>query len=216
MAKKLADEASERDRIEMASIDWHSFVLVETIDFAFEENDDSQKHLEILPEPMTLQEVLNMNKAEAEMTAINNDKSNNNIDLNAANTNQVANIEMSEEEREMIAQGQRAATALAKNTSNGNNIEPTMKIVRDWKRPEELLNKKDDRTVNNNSSSDYVISPITGEKILVNEMAEHMRISLIDPRWKQQREAMFSKMRETTKVNMFPNNALYYHTITVQ
>jgi hypothetical protein len=31
-------------------------------------------------------------------------------------------------------------------------------------------------------------------------MAEHMRISLIDPRWKEQRDAMLSKIRETTKV----------------
>lgn len=30
-------------------------------------------------------------------------------------------------------------------------------------------------------------------------MAEHMRVSLIDPRWKEQRDAMLAKIRETTK-----------------
>jgi splicing factor 3A subunit 1 len=39
------------------------------------------------------------------------------------------------------------------------------------------------------------VSPITGELVPVSEMAEHMRISLIDPRWKEQREAMLSKIR---------------------
>ena len=32
-------------------------------------------------------------------------------------------------------------------------------------------------------------------------MAEHMRISLIDPKWRVQREAMLSKIRETTKAS---------------
>ena len=36
----------------------------------------------------------------------------------------------------------------------------------------------------------FAISPITGELIPVDQMAEHMRISLIDPKWKLQKEAM--------------------------
>lgn len=32
-------------------------------------------------------------------------------------------------------------------------------------------------------------------------MAEHMRISLIDPKWREQREAMLSKIRDTTKAS---------------
>ena len=45
------------------------------------------------------------------------------------------------------------------------------------------------------------ISPITGELVPLAEMAEHMRISLIDPQWKVQREAMLSKIRETTQAS---------------
>ena len=32
-------------------------------------------------------------------------------------------------------------------------------------------------------------------------MAEHMRVSLIDPKWKEQRDAMLAKIRETTKAS---------------
>ncbi len=39
------------------------------------------------------------------------------------------------------------------------------------------------------------VSPITGELVAIADMAEHMRVSLIDPRWKEQREAMLSKIR---------------------
>ncbi len=43
------------------------------------------------------------------------------------------------------------------------------------------------------------MSPITGELVPIDQMAEHMRISLIDPKWKDQREIMLSKIKETTK-----------------
>ncbi len=29
----------------------------------------------------------------------------------------------------------------------------------------------------------------------INEMEEHMRVSLIDPKWKEQREAMISRIK---------------------
>ena len=49
--------------------------------------------------------------------------------------------------------------------------------------------------------ANMAISPITGELVPLSEMAEHMRISLIDPQWKTQREAMLSKIRETTQAS---------------
>lgn len=35
---------------------------------------------------------------------------------------------------------------------------------------------------------EFLISPITGEKIPSSKMAEHMRIGLLDPRWIEQRD----------------------------
>jgi splicing factor 3A subunit 1 len=34
-----------------------------------------------------------------------------------------------------------------------------------------------------------------GELVAISEMEEHMRVSLIDPRWKEQREAMISRIK---------------------
>jgi splicing factor 3A subunit 1 len=50
-------------------------------------------------------------------------------------------------------------------------------------------------------TSKHVVSPITGEFIPINEMAEHMRISLLDLRWREQRDAALSKIKETTKAS---------------
>lgn len=41
----------------------------------------------------------------------------------------------------------------------------------------------------------FAVSPITGELVPIAEMAEHMRVSLIDPRWKEQRDAMLARIR---------------------
>ncbi|KAJ6919059.1 splicing factor 3A subunit 1 [Populus alba x Populus x berolinensis] len=66
-----------------------------------------------------------------------------------------------------------------------------MRIVKNWKRPEERIPAERDPTK-------FVVSPITGELIPISEMSEHMRISLIDPKYKEQKERMFAKIRETT------------------
>lgn len=39
---------------------------------------------------------------------------------------------------------------------------------------------------------------VAGELIALAEMGEHMRISLIDPKWREQREAMVAKIRDST------------------
>ncbi len=38
------------------------------------------------------------------------------------------------------------------------------------------------------ATDEYLISPITGEKIPASKMQEHMRIGLLDPRWLEQRD----------------------------
>ena len=66
------------------------------------------------------------------------------------------------------------------------------KIVRNYKKPEE-------RKVPTMDSTKFVVSPITGEMIPLDQMAEHMRISLIDPKWKVQKEARMAKLRGSTR-----------------
>lgn len=54
--EKEAADAAERDRIAMQLIDWHDFVIVETIDFRQDEDGD-------LPVPLTLKDVIALNRA---------------------------------------------------------------------------------------------------------------------------------------------------------
>jgi len=54
--EKEAADALEKERLAMQLIDWHDFVIVETIDFHQDEDAD-------LPLPMTLKDVIALNKA---------------------------------------------------------------------------------------------------------------------------------------------------------
>uniref|UniRef100_A0A061QIM6 Splicing factor 3A subunit 1 n=1 Tax=Tetraselmis sp. GSL018 TaxID=582737 RepID=A0A061QIM6_9CHLO len=168
-AKAIADE-EEAERIAMASIDWHDFVVVETIEFDPAEDDE-------LPAPMTSKEIIALSKAQPYEA-----------DENEQDNEAEMEMEMDEEEKEMVKQASEVAAAPPVPDAPPENI----KVVKNYK-----------RTAQGQSydPTKYVVSPITGELVPIDQMAEHMRISLIDPRWKDQREAMLSKIKTTTKAD---------------
>lgn len=175
-ARQKAEDEIEQERIQMAMIDWHDFVVVEAIDFADDEDED-------LPPPMTLEEVVRRSKISVAEEEI-------------VEPGKEMEMDMDEEEMQLVEEGMRAAR-LGENYNDKNDMkvdeepEPPMRIVKNWKRPEERIPAERDHTK-------FVVSPITGELIPINEMSEHMRISLIDPKYKEQKERMFAKIRETT------------------
>ncbi|KAL6973414.1 hypothetical protein U1Q18_027595 [Sarracenia purpurea var. burkii] len=178
-ARQKAEDEIEQERLQMAMIDWHDFVVVETIDFADDEDEE-------LPAPMTLEEVMRRSK----MSAM--------VEEDIVEPGKEMEMEMDEEEVQLVEEGMRVASLEESAEEKKNEMkppmeeqEPPMRIVKNWKRPEERIPAERDPTK-------YVVSPITGELIPINEMSEHMRISLIDPKYKEQKERMFAKIRETT------------------
>ena len=184
-AKKQEDDELEREREAMAAIDWHDFVVVETIDF-FDEEDEE------LPMPLTLRDVVTqLRDADAETEA----------DGAAAGTAEeddaAADVEMDEDEKDMIREGVAAGAA----PSGVSGPEPSMKIVRNYKKPEQIAAEAKAKASGGVDATKFAVSPITGELIAVDQMAEHMRISLIDPKWKVQKDAMLAKLKDSTMAN---------------
>ncbi|BBN13950.1 hypothetical protein Mp_6g07670 [Marchantia polymorpha subsp. ruderalis] len=176
-ARQKAEDEIEQERMQMALIDWHDFVVVETIEFAEEEDEE-------LPQPMTLEEVVRRSKA----LAMEEDEE------EAAEAGKEVEMEMDVEELQLVEDGMSAASLNEKSSNDSQpmeDVDPPLRIVKNWKRPEERVPVEKDPTK-------FVVSPITGELIPINEMAEHMRISLIDPKYKEQKERMMAKLRETT------------------
>ncbi|RWW03838.1 hypothetical protein GW17_00032972, partial [Ensete ventricosum] len=154
---------------------WHDFVVVEIIDDEDEE----------LPIPMTLDEVIRRSK----ISALGGEEP-----MQTAEPGKEMKTEMDQEEMQFVEEGMKAARLDVNATeakAPGDEPEPRMRIVKNWKRPEERIPAERDPTW-------FVISPITNELISISEMAEHMRISLIDPKYKEQKERMMAKIRETT------------------
>ncbi|MCI42267.1 putative splicing factor 3A subunit 1-like, partial [Trifolium medium] len=107
----------------MAMIDWHDFVVVETIDFADDEDEE-------LPPQMTLEEVIRRSK----MTPMEED---------IVGPGKEVEMEMDEEEVLLVEEGIRAASLEDNYEGKKNEVrvtedpEPPMRIVKNWKRPEE-------------------------------------------------------------------------------
>jgi len=189
-AKEKADEA-EQEREAMMTIDWHEFAVVEVIDFFRDEEAG-------LPLPSTKQDFLLalraavLGGAEGEENEGEKDK-----------------VQIDAIEAAMIAEGQAAGRmpppplppappppAAAAAEVSGDEDEDAIKapIVKNYTR-------RSAKAQQAALTSEHVVSPITGELIPINEMAEHMRISLLDPRWGEQRDAALSKIKETTKAS---------------
>ncbi|KAF8675886.1 hypothetical protein HU200_047382 [Digitaria exilis] len=177
-ARQQAEDEIEQERMQMSMIDWHDFVVVETIEFADDE-------YEGLPVPPTLEEL----KRRKRMQNLGEDEA-----MELAEPAKEVEMEMDEEEMQLVEEGMRAAR-LEENDGGAQVMagddEAPMRIVKNYKRPEERIPAERDPTK-------FVLSPITGELIPISEMEEHMRISLIDPKYKEQKERMLAKIKETT------------------
>lgn len=57
---------------------------------------------------------------------------------------------------------------------------------------------------------EYLISPITGEKIPASKVQEHMRIGLLDPRWVEQRDKHISDKMNQESVYA-PGNIFFFY-----
>jgi len=183
--EKEAADAAERERIAMQLIDWHDFVIVETIDFHQDEDAD-------LPLPMTLKDVVALNKAHV----YQHEQAASATPVVALPEMVMEDVEMDEEEANLVAA---ATDEPAELRVVGTEVveaetDVPIKVIKNYKRMDKKL-------LSQNDPSACVVSPITGELVKISEMENHMRVSLIDPRWKEQRDAMMDKIRETTKAD---------------
>ncbi|KAI8383019.1 Pre-mRNA splicing factor PRP21 like protein-domain-containing protein [Blakeslea trispora] len=167
--RKKKNDEDEKERIAYASIDWHDFVVVETVEFT---QADEQADL---PPPMSLAELESMSLAQKRLAAMPTE------------------INKKEEEPEDVDMDQsddeEAAPAPVTTPKIPDTTAP-IKIRTDYK-PKLLGTTPIKVTVPTE------LCPRCGEAIPVDEMAEHMRIELLDPKWKEQKMAMEAKQRDS-------------------
>ncbi|KAL1517163.1 hypothetical protein ABEB36_000962 [Hypothenemus hampei] len=188
------EEILERERIAYAQIDWHDFVVVETVDYQpfeignfpppttpeevgariliqerLEEGEDIEMQLES-DEEETIEDS-GLSQMEDRTMTISNRKG-------GKDNNQVQDMEEESSDEEDTSELPVVQPP----------IQPPLPPI-----PDKVLVKKYDpkqapKVTRPTVGDDYLVSPITGEKIPASKVQEHMRIGLLDPRWVEQRD----------------------------
>ncbi|XP_066500734.1 splicing factor 3A subunit 1 [Hoplias malabaricus] len=188
--RKKEEEEKEKERVAYAQIDWHDFVVVETVDFQPNEhgNFPPPTNPEELGARILIQERYEKygESEEVEMEVESEDEEDERErreDGHAAPPDQDTQLQDMDEGSDEEEEGMKAPLPPENPMPPPLPPTPDQVIIRkDYdpkaSKPQPVVQPQDE----------YLISPITGEKILASKMQEHMRIGLLDPRWLEQRD----------------------------
>ncbi|OZJ05568.1 hypothetical protein BZG36_01717 [Bifiguratus adelaidae] len=173
--KQKQEDEAEKEREAYASIDWHDFIVVDTVEFT--EADESTE----LPPPMSLIELQNMSLEQKRMSGMPDQ-----LPAEAGeedNEMDIEEVDMDEDEEETVEQVPTAEPEI-----KVPEVSSTMKIRNSYV-PRVMAEKKKQEAMQ--------ICPRCGQAIPASELAEHVRIELLDPKWKEQRLAAEAKNKDS-------------------
>ncbi|XP_034113619.1 splicing factor 3A subunit 1 [Drosophila albomicans] len=206
--RRREEEKIERERVAYAQIDWHDFVVVETVDYQpFESgNFPPPTNPDEVGARVLMEERLLEEEGDIEMQIESDDE-----DDSPLASHLDSGVKLSQMENRVGIQMKNAtaygqpANAKRDNTqvqdmdeASSDEDTPTTKMqpsVAPMLPPthDKVVVKKYDPKATQPkpapvATDEYLISPITGEKIPASKVSEHMRIGLLDPRWVEQRD----------------------------
>eukprot|EP00795_Rhopilema_esculentum_P012737 gene12737-3463_t len=192
--RRKEEEERERERVAFAQVDWHDFVVVETVNFREDE-------IANLPPPVTLeqlgarilaqerfermQETGEINAEEMEMEVEDDEEENGietGIDKSSATRDSNRPPSPPHPPSAEMKQPPLPPTAPGPNVNIRRDYDPKAP-----KPPPPSSAPPPDK---------YLISPLTGEKVPAEAMAEHMKINLLDPRWKELKQRAADEKRQ--------------------
>uniref|UniRef100_A0A182TYT8 SURP motif domain-containing protein n=1 Tax=Anopheles melas TaxID=34690 RepID=A0A182TYT8_9DIPT len=213
MQSRREEEKVERERIAYAQIDWHDFVVVEVVDYQPYESGN-------FPPPTTPDEVgarvlmeerMNEEDHDIEMQ-IESDNDDSDEEPRRGPVEGNGQVKLSQMENLVGKQQQQQKDNTQvqdmdeSSTSGDEDGERAKSLPAPVAPPthDKVIVKKYDpkqsqkvaKPVPTGAADDYLISPITGEKIPAAKVAEHMRIGLLDPRWVEQRDKHIEKVAQ--------------------
>ncbi|XP_047025658.1 splicing factor 3A subunit 1 [Helicoverpa armigera] len=195
--RKAADEAKiEKERLAYASIDWHDFVVVETVDYPAGEPGE-------FPPPTTPLEVgarvLAQERGEDITHGNEDDDTEMQLESESESESDDGLAEMEDRTQQQQRPDDNRVQDMEEDSSSSDDEGPPESGPRAPgdeaplpPRADRVVVKKYDpkraRPQPTPASEEWLVSPITGEKIPANKVADHVRIGLLDPRWLEQRD----------------------------
>ncbi|XP_061907122.1 splicing factor 3A subunit 1 [Entelurus aequoreus] len=188
--RRKEEEEREKERVAYAQIDWHDFVVVETVDF----QPNEQGHFppptnpEELGARILIQERYEKygESEEVEMEVESDDE---NDEREGRNVGHASQPDQDTQVQDMDEGSDDEEESMKAPPPPSNPMPPPLPPT-----PDQVIIRKDyDPKASKPPapvavSDEYLISPITGEKIPASKIPEHMRIGLLDPRWLEQRD----------------------------
>ncbi|TFY58154.1 hypothetical protein EVJ58_g6592 [Rhodofomes roseus] len=212
--EKKREDDKEAEQIAFAEIDWHDYAIVQTIEFTAADATSE------LPPPMSVQEVENMTLAQKRMAAMIMETTAEDVEAHRARqaaaeaeaaaavgsagmaSQEDAAMEQSDDEdqeaqeRRRREEEERAREVERARAVQANSLDAgaPMKIRTDYV-----------PKVGKKSSEKMTTCTICGQQVAVDELQEHMRIELLDPKWKSQRDVLEARKAQASELQRGAN-----------
>ncbi|KAG8194724.1 hypothetical protein JTE90_026374 [Oedothorax gibbosus] len=194
--KRREEEEAERERVQYAQIDWHDFVVVETVDYQPNETG-------LFPPPTNPDEVGTrvLHQQRIEEQGVVED-----VEMEVDSGDEGSDKETSEKRN--AKPGDETTSSEDEDGEKRSSSPPPLPPKEAPPLPPPLPPQPDQVLIRKDYNpkvvkpappvtEQFLISPITGERIPADKMQEHMRIGLLDPRWVEQRDrAVQEKMTQ--------------------
>ena len=174
--RRREEEEAERERVQYAQIDWHDFVVVETVDYQPQEQG-------MFPPPTTPEQVGSRILLQARIEEQGNTKERDNDEMD---------VESDEEDSNKKDDRAKASMPPPPLPPSLDNV-----LIRKDYNPKA---KAASAAPTSASKDSWVVSPITGEKVPADKLQEHMRYALLDPRWVEDRERSINEKMNKEEV----------------
>jgi len=209
------EEAKEEKEI-MAQIDWHDFMVVETIEFTAEDEtlqlaapiDTSTGAPQGAPVPLdqsTGKAGTFTGEARIEKPQIEEEPEDNKADLEKAEAEKKAKEQREKEEKEK-EEKEKEEQERAERERQQAEAEADMELEEPAEQEPEIplpaqdpeMKVRKDYVRHRKTSSQRIMQrcPITGQLIPAEEMSHHLKVLLLDPKWKHQKDALVERARK--------------------
>ncbi|XP_078491953.1 splicing factor 3A subunit 1-like isoform X1 [Ciona intestinalis] len=202
-AKQREKQAVEKERAMYAQIDWHDFVVVETVDFHPEERGN-------FPRPVSVEElgtrllqqerIEKYGEQEPEETGGKEDKEESGSEEETQEEQpQLVDMDMEESSEEETEPEPAPIPPRPP-------VQPAPPIKAPMSRDDVIIrsnyNPKNKETLDSRKKwgSNFMVSPITGERVPADKFQEHMRYGLLDPNWKELKKKQIAEKQQEEEV----------------
>jgi splicing factor 3A subunit 1 len=185
--KAEREAVAEDERVAMQLIDWHDFVVVETLTF----NEDGSDCAVPLSSADLLARIQRPDDMDMDMVATAEPPAQ--PDVPAQESASSVATDQGDEEDDDDEDSLGPVGPLASSVRVAEDGE--MKIRKDYKGPSA------DTHGAKKQGAQVVVDPITGQEIRLDEVQEHMKVQLMDPLWKEKKQLEESKRKVATSLD---------------